>query len=121
VGNWFLEGLPEGDSSLVQSAGKKQLAIVYDQFEPALVRISIGGTLSVFGLFGVDGLSPDPATVRASHGLVIYRFVRSYIGGTPAGGGLMAQVLTGDRLKVEAFSGNTPPAGFSAGAVVFTR
>jgi hypothetical protein len=47
--------------------------------------------------------------------------VRSYIGGAPAGGGLLAQVLAGDRLKVETFAGNTPPAGFTAGAVVFTR
>jgi hypothetical protein len=121
VGNWFLEGLPDGESSVGQAAGTKQISIVYDMFEPTSVRISIGGTLSVVGLFGVDGLSPDPATVSASQSLVVYRFVRSYIGGTPAGGGLLAQVLTGDRLKVETYSGNTPPAGFTAGAVVFTR
>jgi hypothetical protein len=121
VGNWFLEGLPDGDSSLVQSAGTKQLAIVYDKFEPASVRISIGGTLSVVGLFGVDGLAPDPATVSASQGLVVYRFALTFTGESPAGGGLMAQVLSGNRLKVETYSGNTPPAGFTAGAAVFTR
>jgi hypothetical protein len=121
VGNWFLEGLPDGESSVVQGAGTKQLSIVYDMFEPTSVRISIGGTLSVTGLFGVDALAPDPATVSASQGMVVYHFVRNYLGSTPASGGLMAQVLSGNRLRVETFSGNTPPAGFTAWAVAYTR
>ncbi len=121
VGNWFLEGLPDGESSVVQSAGTKQLSIVYDMFEPTSVRISIGGTLSVAGLFSVDALAPDPADVSTSQGMVVYGFAQNLLGGSPGGGGLMAQVLSGNRLKVETYAGSSPPAGFTAGAVVFTR
>jgi len=121
VGNWFLKGLPAGDSSYAPNAYLRQLSFVYDMTDPSSIRICIGGSLAFAGIFGVVASSPDPATVSAARGIVAYQVARSYVPSVPGSGFVLAQVLSRDTIRVEAFPGTSPPGGFDNAAMIYTR
>jgi hypothetical protein len=124
AGNWFLEGLSPADSS--SSLGwSGQLAFAYDNYNPASARISIGGTLSVTGVFGVPDGRPDPRAVSPESGIVAYPLLRTAEPGTPPGaqvGLLLVRMLDGQRIMVETIADASASAGdFSTSARVYVR
>ncbi|MEO8481672.1 MAG: hypothetical protein ABI634_05640 [Acidobacteriota bacterium] len=102
AGNWFLEGLAPSDSSNV-SAGPRQLAFVRDVLNPSAVRISVGGTLAMTGVFAIDSGAPDPADVSAASGAIGYRLFYGQAG-PRAAGLLMVRMLEDTRAQVEVFA-----------------
>jgi len=75
AGDWYTGGLKkysEGDN-------EHSLTIAYDNVDPSLIRIGIGGTLiDGWGLFAVAGNGPDPATVTKDSGMVVYKLTDRY-------------------------------------------
>lgn len=111
AGGWFLDGLPVAQSADFTS-GPMELAFVRDVHDPSVVRISIGGTLAMTGIFGVDASDPDPASITPASGVVTYQLSPSAFG-APSGI-LLVQMTAPDTIRVEAFPGAT------AGSVSFT-
>ncbi len=104
VGNWFAEGIDESDPL---GDWSNHLAFVYNLYDPTQIKISIGGNLSITGLYSVVGNFPDPADVSIETGKVCYQ-----LQGTPmeSGGGqqegvLIAQVVDTNRIKVDTIEG----------------
>lgn len=121
AGNWFVDGLPAATTENVEN-GFKHLSFVRDVVEPTLVRISIGGSVSIVGAFFVADGSPDPADVTTATGRVGYRLVNSSSRVGTGVGVLVVQMLADDRIRVEAFpAGTSTSADFSAAALVYTR
>ena len=121
VGNWILKGT-SGD---ILAEWKKQLAFVYDKYDPTQVRIAVGGVLNVPGegkVYQVVGNSPDPAKVTPDSGLVVYR-----LRGLPewGEGGLTAtiivQMVDEETIKVEGFPGHPSNPRFTSNAKHYTR
>jgi hypothetical protein len=102
VGNWFVDGLPVSDSS--NTIGwPKQLAFVYDNYDPSQIRVSIGGTIGMVGAFAVPAGSPDPRTVSPASGRIVYRLLRYGAPGMPAG--RAARAVTGRNARDDADQG----------------
>lgn len=119
-GNWFLEGLAPSESGNV-AAGPRQLAFVRDVLNPAAVRISVGGTLALTGVFAVEAMAPDPADVSVASGAVGYRLFFGQAGG-PSVGLLMVQLLDDTTLRAEIFAGSQDArADFTAAARTYLR
>jgi hypothetical protein len=122
TGNWFLDDLPLAESSL-PAGWPKQLAFVFDNVQPAQPRISIGGTLAMTGVFGIDPGAPAFDSVSPDSGLVRYRLLLGGALGAPNGppmGTLLVQMLDSSRVRVEAVPGSAATS-FSAAARVYTR
>jgi hypothetical protein len=120
AGNWFLDGLAASDSGNV-NAGPRQLAFVRDVLTPSAVRISVGGTLALTGVFAVDGAAPDPADVSAASGAIAYRLYFGQAGG-PSVGVLMVQLLDDATLRAEIFAGSQDArADFTPAAQIYRR
>lgn len=126
TGNWFLEGLPADFSSTGPDGWAKQLAFVFDNYDPSQPRISVGGQLARVGTFAVTAGDPAFASVGVGQGMVTYHLgIVGPLGGpsTPAGI-LLAQLLAEDQLKVEMFpdaAGQGIPTQFTAAAKVYRR
>ncbi|MBK6494268.1 MAG: hypothetical protein IPG05_04070 [Gemmatimonadetes bacterium] len=99
----------------------KSLAFVFDEVDPRVVRISIGGTVAPPGIWGIPEDAPPPATVSVASGLVAYRLM--YTESTTIQYGLMLVQLTADdRLMVEVFVGNQQGGGaFTTAARIYRR
>jgi len=121
-GNWFAEGLPPSESTL-PSAWSRHLAFVYDNYEPASIRIASGGALGVVGAFGVPPGSISPRDVSPSSGKIAYRLFQA--AGTSTFGSqvglLLVQMLAADRVQCEYVPGAATDATFSSSARVFLR
>jgi hypothetical protein len=118
VGNWFLQGL-SNESSMNPEGWPKQLAFVYDMYTPTQVRISIGGTLSMIGVYGIRTTDPDPGTISIANGVVqlgLTGFDGRFVAGT-----MVVQMITPDQIKVETFQNVSPPAAFTSNAKTYTR
>jgi hypothetical protein len=117
AGNWFLESLPvEGSSGHTFAYG--QLAFVYDNVNPVLVRVSCGGTLATAPFSrGVTGNTPDPASVTPASGLVKYAL------SSPTPSVLLVQMMSEGTLRAEVFADAAPEdiAGFTASAQNYIR
>ena len=101
--------------------GPKQLAFARDVNDPSLVRISIGGTLSVSGAFYVQAGAPDPAGVSVDTGKVGYQLYFTPQAQLPAGT-LIVALLADDRIRVETFAGNAPLSiDFTSNALTYIR
>ena len=119
VGNWFHETLSVPESPNVES-GPRHLAFVRDVNQPAAVRISIGGTLTVPGVWGIPADAPDPAGVTPGSGLVTYRLL--FIEGNTQAGVMLVQMIDAARIKVETFAGSSAsPTGFTGAAQTYVR
>ncbi len=121
AGNWFLEGL-SGSASSLFGAGNRQLAFVRDVEDPASVRISIGGTLGLTGVYALAAGAPDPAGVTPASGRVAYRLFISPSASGPAAGLLIVEMVDASTLRAEAFPGSqASTASFTANAVTYLR
>lgn len=127
VGNWFLQGLATGESSYNYDSWTKHLAFVYDTQYPSLIRISIGGSLSMTGVYGVQDTATSPANVSVSSGKVSYKLY----GFDPNNQGknwpnqvglLIVQMMDDNTIKVETFSGSAADtADYTSSALTYTR
>jgi hypothetical protein len=125
IGSWFVQGVAVSDTFLPQN-NAKQLAFVYSSYDGTSIRISIGGTLAMNGLFGVQSGATDPANVSTGSDKVTYQlYATSSNSGTLNGGqaGLLIVQMTDDStIRVEAFATSTETnADFDSNAVVYTR
>lgn len=136
VGSWFLEGTEGYGGTDQQRYWSGHLSFAYDHYDPTQVRVSIGDVAGKSEQFGVLGNGPDPAAVTVADGVVRYDFVdweyfqadsgdrwdrMSRANGLTARNGnhvqaaMLAQVLDGDRIRVEVL-----PGGPAAEAQEFT-
>ncbi|MBK7594526.1 MAG: hypothetical protein IPJ11_04595 [Gemmatimonadetes bacterium] len=92
VGNWFEESVPVDQTASGPAGWPKSLAFVFDEVDPRVVRISIGGTVAPPGIWGIPADAPAPATVSVASGLVAYRLM--YTESTTIQYGLMLVQLT---------------------------
>lgn len=120
VGDWFLQGMP-ADSSGGPYGWKRTVAFVYDYYDPAKVRISIGGTIGPASVWATDSLSPRPETVSTANGVVAYHLINPFDGG-PQQGLLLVQMVSDTQIKIEYFPGSTASTGqFDGNAYTFVR
>ena len=122
-GNWFHEGLSMSESTL-PAGWARHLAFVYDNVQPNLPCISIGGTLGLVGVFVVDPADVPFENVAPESGVVRYTLRFGGLLGAPTGspvGTLLVQMLDASRIRVEAFSGTNPPGAFTAAAQIYIR
>ena len=124
-GNWFLLGLPADVTSSSPTGWGKQIAFVFDNIQPAKPRISIGGSVSLVGVYEPD--TPDPAfsAVTPSSGVVLYHLYTAEPLGSQAQrtlvGSMLVQMETTTRIKVETFAGNGSASAFTSNAQIFVR
>jgi hypothetical protein len=120
AGNWFLEGMDERESATPQAWGG-HLAFVRDVHDPSAVRIAVGGTLAVRGVFAVQQGAMDPAAVSPQAGKVTYRLLDPR--DLRRQRGLMIVRMVDDRrIRVEAFAhGKRREADFDGAAVFYVR
>lgn len=121
VGNWFEESVPMDQTASGPAGWPKSLAFVFDEVDPRVVRISIGGTVAPPGIWGIPADAPPPSTVAVASGLVAYRSM--YTESTTIQYGLMlVQMLADDRVRVEVFVGSQEGSGsFTNAARVYRR
>jgi len=123
AGNWFLEGLSASESSQ-PSGWPKQLAFVYDNYDPASIRVSVGGTLPLVGAFAVQPGALDPKDVTVTSGKVTYRLLVSAPTAGPGRqvGVLIVQMVAAERTRVEITVGETlVDADFTGAAKTYIR
>ena len=86
-----------------------------------MIRISIGGTLSMSGAFYVQAGAPDPADVSPSSGKISYQLFSMPQAQQPAGV-MIVQMMAEDRIQVETFPAGTPTTvAFTSAAVSYIR
>jgi hypothetical protein len=124
AGNWFLEGLAPSLSAS-PSAWPQHLAIVYDNYDPSGIRVSVGGTLALVGAFAVQPDAPDPRSVSPADGSIAYRLLLAPPAGQPAGpqsGLLLVEMLATDRIRAEIIVGSALVSGtFTPAARIYVR
>ena len=110
-----------GSDSTLFGAGPKQLAFVRDVDDPSLIRISIGGTIGMSGLYSLGGGALDPATITPASGRVVYRlFLGANSGEWNRGGAVARRNARQIRIRVEAFPGSQAATGeFTANALIY--
>lgn len=120
AGDWFLQGMA-ADSSSGPYGWTRSVSFAYDYYDPSLPRISIGGTITSPGVWGVDSTAPRPEAVSVSSGIVTYRLYFTH--DAMAQSGLMlVQMTDSATIKVEVFPGSTASTGqFDAKAFTFVR
>jgi hypothetical protein len=107
AGNWFEEGLPlTPDGSNNAAAWPHHLAFVYDNYDPSVPRVSIGGSIAPVFLGTIPPDAPRFESVSVASGKVTYS-VR-YTQSTDVQFGLMiVQMLADDRIRVEMVASQT--------------
>lgn len=113
AGNWYVEN------------GTNAVAFAYNTYDPAQVRISIGGILATNGVFSTGAVEPRPADVSVATGLVRYTLTRARTGlplafDTPSGS-MLVQMLTDTRMRAEVFAANSRADAFTSSARTFIR
>jgi hypothetical protein len=120
IGNWYDQSV-NGIESQTSTGWPKSLAFVYDNFDPAVPRISIGGTISSPFLGTTAPGAPRFEDVGITSGVVSYsiRYTRE----TNIQFGLMlVQMLAEDRIRVEVFESQTlSAASFDGNARIYVR
>ena len=119
VGNWMLEGLAEESPETSWNAA---LAFAYDFFDPSKMLIGIGGYLVESpATYLVHGRAPDPAVVDLSSGEVVY-YLEPYDTNADAPNiTLLVQMVSEDKIKIEAFQGWVSNPKFTENAYDYTR
>lgn len=125
VGTWFVENTGGYAGIVRETYYSTHLSFVYDHLDPQGIIISIGNFQGEPRQFGVQGNSPDPATVSIETGLVKYDLVDfsyleengsywdrnslvknlTFVEGREHFGCLLAQVEENNKLLVETFPG----------------
>ncbi len=121
-GNWFLEGTPLTSEAASYIYSANQLAFVYDDYDPSIIRITCGGTLAIAPFDRrVVGNTPSPKDVNSSSGMVKYELSKPSPFHTP--GILLVEMLESRRIRVEVFPNKTKSevTGFTGNAKIYIR
>ena len=120
AGNWFTSDLQPVSSTENFGNGSKHLAFVRDVNDPSLIRISIGGSLSISGAFYVQAGAADPAEISSASGKTVYQL--SFFPTQQPAGVMFVQMMADDRIQVETFPPGTPAAAaFTGAALTYVR
>ena len=128
AGNWFLDGLAPSLSQF-PAAWSQHLAFTYDNYDPAQVRISIGGVVASPGVFTIPASAPLPRDVSVASGRVAYPLL---FAGPPGGLALqppgfpqqtmLVQMIDDVTIRVEVFPRTVDAATpFDGNAFVYRR
>ncbi|HEY4100754.1 MAG TPA: hypothetical protein VGM20_07750 [Gemmatimonadales bacterium] len=120
AGAWYDQSLPI-DSTESPTGWLRTVAFVTDYNDPSLVRVSIGGTIAVPGLWTIPPGTPRPENVTPSSGLVAYPL--TYTESTNVQWGLMLlQMTDATHLRIEVLPGSQASSGaFDAGVHSYVR
>ena len=122
VGGWFLKGLPVGDSTMAPTGWTRHLAFVYDMNIPGAVRVSIGGVMSMTGVFALFQNTPDPAGISIASGKVSLKLVSAFDRPTLIMGTFLVQLIAQDTIRTETFPNlNSDTLQFDSKASIYTR
>ena len=133
AGNWFHNSTTASEAAI--TAYNNQLAFVYDQFDPDLLRVTFGGpegeiggsTISTpLGLYvttyQVVGNIPDPVTVNVASGEVIYHLQGLELNSeTTFEATLLVQMMGAETVSVEGFTGYVTSPVFSSNVETYIR
>lgn len=121
IGGWFLTGVTSTDIVSGTSVGTKEIAFVYDNYDPSQIMISIGGTIFPKGVYYVQNNAIDPALVATSIGKISYKLYLSSLEADRAGL-LIVEMTSADQIKIEAFNDITSDtADFTSGFYTYVR
>jgi hypothetical protein len=109
VGDWFLQGMPV-DSSAGPYGWTRSVSFAYDYYDPAQVRISVGGTIGPAGVWAIDSTAAPPENVSATTGLVRYKLYSPFDPGYPSTELLLVQMTNDTTIKIEYFGGSSATA-----------
>ena len=132
-GNWFHNSITAEEAAITEY--NKQLAFVYEEYDPALLRVTFGGPegdiggsdiSSPLGLYvtsyQVVGNTPDPSQVDVSSGEVIYHIKGLEINNeTTIEGTLLVNIVGNVIVSVEGFTGYVTSPAFSANVQTYIR
>ncbi len=126
AGGWFTEGVP---ANLAFTAPyESSLLFLGPLQERADTRILVqeaGWFIAFLGLGVVDPADPKWESITPSSGLVWLRLWLINRNGGPdyaePRGGVLVEVQSGERLRIQWFNTHTPVAAFTSGAKVFVR
>ncbi|HEY9225446.1 MAG TPA: hypothetical protein VIP11_02285 [Gemmatimonadaceae bacterium] len=120
AGDWFLKGMPV-DSSSGPYGWTRSISFAYDYYDPSQVRLSIGGTVSAPGVWGIEPTAPRPAAVTPASGVIAYKLY-SIFDVRPPYGVLLVQMIDDSTIKVEVFmDSNASATQFDGREVTFVR
>jgi hypothetical protein len=89
---------------------------------PGAVRISIGGILTMRGVYAVFKNIPDPADISIANGRVGLKLTSAFDFPNIIVGVLVVQMIASDTIKVETFQNvNADTVQFDANASIYTR
>lgn len=117
-GDWFHTSLPANASATDPDGWARTVSFCYDWYDRT-PKISIGGTIASPVVLTIGKGDLDPAQASTASGMLAYR-------DTPTGpqnraGWVLVQMLADDRIKIEYFSGDSRPIGFSNAAQEYIR
>lgn len=122
IGQWFEVSVPNTpDASEGPIGWLKSLAFVYDNRDPSLPRLSIGGTISSAFLGTIPDDAPRFENVTPASGKVGYS-IRYQMSTNIQWGYMLVQMVAPDKITVEVFPGETAKATeFTAAAHTYVR
>lgn len=124
-GNWFRDNLPLDSRSFGPDGWGHQASFAFDVYSPGVAKISIGGELAVEGQFDIPVPEVAWTSVTPATGMVVYRLTTidpSYPErGLNDRGWLIVQMLSGSRVRMEAYVPGAKPSAFTASAREYIR
>jgi hypothetical protein len=132
-GNWFHNSIITTEAAFNEY--NKQLAFVYDQYDPTKLRVTFGGPEGAVGsstvstplglwvtTYQVENNRPDPATVNAASGETTYLLQGLTINNEQTfEATLLVRLNSNDTLSIEGFSGHLSNPGFTGNVQTYTR
>jgi hypothetical protein len=132
-GNWFHNSITTTEAAFNEY--NKQLAFVYDQYEPAKVRVAFGGPEGAIGsepistplglwvtTYQVFNNRPDPATVNVASGEVVYWINGLAINNeTTIEATLLVKIIDNSTISIEGFSGHLSSPSFTTNVQTYIR
>ncbi|HIE18748.1 TPA: hypothetical protein EYP75_03380 [Candidatus Bathyarchaeota archaeon] len=119
VGNWILEEIAEEDPD---ASWKAALAFAYDYLDPSRMLIGIGGYLiEEPATYVVHGSASNPSDVDPSYGKVVYYLAPYDTNPDAPKITLLVQMISEEKIKVEAFQGWIKNPKFTENTRYYTR
>ena len=122
AGNWFEEGIPlTPDGSNGPTAWAHQMAFVYDNYDPSVPRIVLGGSISPVFVGTILPEAPRFEAVSVASGKIVYS-IRYTLSTNVQWGLMVVQLIADDRIRVEVFPSQTlATADFTSNSHIYVR
>ncbi len=132
-GNWFHNSITTVEAAIAEY--NKQLAFIYDEFDPTKIIITFGGPEGEIGgstvstplglyvtTYQVVGNSPDPTTVNISSGEVTYQIKGlEILDETTIETTLLVEITGNETVSVEGFDGHVDNPSFTSNVQTYIR